>query len=119
MAKDPAHFHYYYATVAPVGLFFNDQQYPFSLPEFRKAISYAINRQQIYKIAEYGYEPPADALGIPTPGRTGRIPASRRRPRRWPPTTPQAQAMLQSAGFTYKGGQLYDPKGNQVTLTLS
>ena len=44
-AKDPAHFHAFYATTAyPVSLMFDTTQYPFSLVPLRQAMSMSINR---------------------------------------------------------------------------
>src|SRR5437868_2849204 len=64
-AKDPKHFHAFYATAAyPISLHFDDTQYPFSLFAFRKALSQAIDRSTVSKLGEYGYAPPTDALGL-------------------------------------------------------
>ena len=64
-AKDPAHFHSFYATTAyPQSLVFDDTQYPYSIVAFRKALSLAINRNDVSKLGEYGYAPPTDALGL-------------------------------------------------------
>ena len=89
-AKDPAHFHAFYATTAyPVSLVFDDTQYPYSLAAFRKALSMAIDRNSVSKLGEYGYAPPTDAIGLgglfPRLGR--RPDREGRRPRSWRPTT--------------------------------
>jgi peptide/nickel transport system substrate-binding protein len=119
-AKDPAHFHCAYATVGPVALWFNDLQYPFSMPDFRKAMSYAIDRNKIYQIAEYGYETPSDASGITGPWPTWADPALAAQAKEMATYNPtKAMAILTKAGFTTKSGKLYDPKGKQVTYTLS
>jgi peptide/nickel transport system substrate-binding protein len=118
--KDPAHFVCDYATVAPVGLWMNDLQYPYSLPAFRKAVSNAINRQQVYTIGEYGYEPPSDALGVAGPWPSWMDPSLKAQATALAAYDPaKARSALQAAGFTYKSNILYDPKGKQVTLTLS
>ena len=55
-AKDTAHFHAFYSTTAfAQSLVFDDTQYPYSLPVFRKAVSLAIDRQTVSKLGEYGY----------------------------------------------------------------
>jgi peptide/nickel transport system substrate-binding protein len=118
--RDPAHFHYFYAAnTPPNGLFFNDQQYPYSLVGFRKAISYAIDRNKLYTIGEYGYEPPTDAIGI-----AGEYPSwvdkglesQAKALATYDPN--KAKAMLAQSHFTWKGGQLYDPKGHKVSIQL-
>ena len=72
------------------------------------------------KLGEYGYEPPADALGL-----SGLFP-------QWvtdPSVKKLAKAMadyspaaakktLTDAGFTYKGNTLLDPKGDPVKLDI-
>lgn len=118
--KNPTHFVCDYTTVGPIGLWMNDQQYPYSLPAFRKALSYAINRQQIYKIGEYGYEPPSDALGVAGAWPTWMDPSLAAQAKAMAAYNPtKAENALKAAGFTYNGSQLIDPKGKPVSLTLS
>jgi peptide/nickel transport system substrate-binding protein len=120
ISHDPKHYHAFYSTVSlPIGLFFDDTKYPFSIVAFRKALSQAVDRDKVSKLGEYGYAPPANALGIA---------------RMWPkwvdkslsaqvkavsthnPTA--AKKTLTNAGFTFKGGKLYDPHGNRVSMNI-
>jgi len=56
---------YWYAPVGgPVALYLNLTEEPFNNVHVRRAISLALNRQSYYKVAEYGYEPPANAALI-------------------------------------------------------
>jgi peptide/nickel transport system substrate-binding protein len=120
VAKDKAHYHAFYATTAyPISLVFDDTQYPFSIVAFRKALSYAINRSDVSKLGEYGYAPPTDALGLngifPTwVSSTTKEAAAKQA--QYNPTL--AKTTLTNAGFTYKGSQLIDPKGNAVELDI-
>jgi peptide/nickel transport system substrate-binding protein len=119
-AKDPAHFHSFYATTAyPHSLVFDDTQYPFSIVAFRKALSLAINRNDVSKLGEYGYAPPTDALGInyifPAWDK-GSVHAAAQQAATYNPTA--AKKLLTDAGFTYKGSTLLDPKGNSVNLDI-
>ena len=120
IGKDPAHYHAFYATTAyPISLVFDTTQYPYNIVAFRKALSYAINRSDVSKLGEYGYAPPTDALGMngifPTwvTGATKRL---RRSGATYNPTL--AKKTLTDAGFTYKGSDLIDPKGNPVNLDI-
>ncbi|MGH2443641.1 MAG: ABC transporter substrate-binding protein, partial [Chloroflexota bacterium] len=121
VAHDPAHYHYFYANnTYPLGLYFNDEQYPFSLYSLRKAVSLAINRKQISKIAEFGYEPPADALGMTQLWPTWVAPSLKAKAKALATYNPSgAKQVLTKAGFTYKGSTLMDPKGNPVSIDLS
>src|SRR4029453_12473425 len=67
-AKDPKHYHAFFSNRDyPISLTFDDSQYPYSIVAFRKALSLAIDRVKVWKLGEYGYEPPADALGLRAP----------------------------------------------------
>ena len=120
IAKDPNHYHAFYATTAyPISLMFDTQKYPYSIVAFRKAVSRAIDRNKVSKLGEYGYAPPTDAIGL-----HGLFPS-------WLDKTVAAKAkllanynpaaakkLLTDAGFTYKGSDLYDPKGDRVKFDI-
>jgi peptide/nickel transport system substrate-binding protein len=119
-AKDPKHYHSFYATTAyPHSLVFDTTQYPYSIVAFRKALSLAINRNDVSKLGEYGYAPPTDALGInyifPAWDK-GAVHANAQAAATYNPTA--AKKLLTDAGFTYKGSTLLDPKGNPVNLDI-
>ncbi|WP_025745800.1 ABC transporter substrate-binding protein [Kallotenue papyrolyticum] len=65
VAKDPEHFGYWFpSTGATVMLYLNTTRAPFDNVDVRKAISMALNRDQIVEVAMYGYTHPADATGL-------------------------------------------------------
>jgi peptide/nickel transport system substrate-binding protein len=118
VAHDPAHFHFFYATTGlPVGLFFDDSRYPYSLVALRKAISLAIDREALSHGAEYGYAPPADAIGIER-NWPGWLDAETARGAKRLATydPPSSRRLLLAAGFSYRGTELRDPRGHPVTL---
>jgi peptide/nickel transport system substrate-binding protein len=120
-SKDKAHYHAFYAnTDYPVSLVFDDTKYPYSMVQFRKALSLAIDRKTVSKLGEYGYEPPSDALGL-----SGLFPqwvtdpAVKKLAKAQAAYNPNAaKKMLTDAGFTYKGKDLIDPHGNPVSLDI-
>ena len=119
-AKDKAHYHAFYATTAYAqSLVFDATQYPYSIVAFRKALSLAINRNDVSKLGEYGYAPPTDALGInyifPAWDK-GSVHATAQAAATYNPAA--AKKLLTDAGFTYKGSTLLDPKGNPVKLDI-
>jgi peptide/nickel transport system substrate-binding protein len=120
-AKDRKHYHSFYSNRDyPISLVFDDTQYPYSLVAFRKAVSLAIDRNQVWKLGEYGYEPPADALGLsglfPDWVTDKSVKALAKQMARYDPAA--AKKTLTGAGFTYKGNNLMDPKGNAVKLDI-
>jgi peptide/nickel transport system substrate-binding protein len=120
-AKDPKHYHAFYSNRDyPISLMFDDTQYPYSLAAFRKAISLAIDRKSVWKLGEYGYEPPADAIGLsglfPQWVTNASVKKLAKQQAAYNPSA--AKKMLTEAGFTYKGNKLIDPHGNAVKLDI-
>src|SRR3954465_3876946 len=120
MAKDKKHFHSFYAKTAyPISLLLDTTDYPYSLAAFRKALSLAIDRKTISKLGEYGYAPPTDALGLTGLFSNWYTPALKAQAAAAAAYNPSgAKSRLTGAGFTYKGSQLLDPKGNPVKLDV-
>jgi peptide/nickel transport system substrate-binding protein len=121
VAKDPAHYHAFYATTAyPISLVLDTTQYPYSLSAFRHALSLAIDRKTVSKLGEYGYAPPTDALGLsglfPQWVTDKSVKSQAKAMATYNPSA--AKTMLTGAGFTYKGSTLMDPKGNPVTINI-
>jgi peptide/nickel transport system substrate-binding protein len=120
-AKDPKHFHAFFSNRDyPISLVFDDTKYPYSLPAFRKALSMSIDRRSVWKLGEYGYEPPADAIGL-----SGLFPqwvtdrSVKKLAKQLATYSPAAaKKALTEAGFSYKGNRLIDPKGNAVKLDI-
>ena len=65
VAKDPEHFGYWFPSVgATVMLYLNTTRKPFDDVNVRKAISMAVDRNQIVQVAMYDYTKPADVTGL-------------------------------------------------------
>ena len=119
-AKDPEHYHNSYLTTnLQVALFFDTTEYPYSLPAFRKAVSLAIDRKTVSKLGEYGYAPPTSALGIEFMYPKWVDPALKARAKAMAAFAPDAaKKAFTDAGFTYKSGDLFDPKGDRVKFQI-
>jgi peptide/nickel transport system substrate-binding protein len=119
--RDKKHFHAFYATTAyPVSLMYDTTKYPYSMPAFRKALSRAIDRKTVSKLGEYGYAPPTDAIGLnglfPSWVKDKKIKARSKTMSTYSPAA--AKTILQNAGFSYHGPNLFDPHGDRVHLDI-
>lgn len=64
-AKDPEHHHYWFPPIdGSVMLYANTTRAPYDDVRVRKALSLAIDREQVVDIGMYGYTRPADATGL-------------------------------------------------------
>jgi peptide/nickel transport system substrate-binding protein len=120
-AKDKKHYHSFYSTVAyPHSLLLDTTKYPYSIVAFRKALSLAIDRNTVSRLGEYGYAPPTDALALrwlfPQWVTSKKIKARAKAMAKYNPSA--AKKMLTDAGFKYRDGKLYDPRGDRVKLDI-
>ncbi len=116
--RDPAHNYYWFPPSDILMLFVNTTKYPLNLVPVRKAISDAIDRSKLSKIAESGYEPVASPTGLVLPYDQKYL-------------DPQYQGLqftldlnaaaqeLQSVGFTKGPDGIYaDKNGKKLSLNL-
>ena len=120
MAKDPKNYHNaYLVTALAHSLTFNTTQYPYSIAAFRKGVSQAIDRKMVSKLGEYGYGPPTTALGIEPLYPNWIDPSLKAKAKLLATYDPAAaRKTFTDAGFTYKSGDLVDPKGDKVKFQM-
>jgi peptide/nickel transport system substrate-binding protein len=121
VAPSPATHHYFFPQGAPVVLYLNNKQAPFNQAGVRQALSMAINRSQISKIGEYGYEQPATALGIPPLQQSFVNPAVAQQDKKLSTYNPTAAvALLKKLGFHRNAsGTMLMPNGKPFAFTLN
>jgi peptide/nickel transport system substrate-binding protein len=67
VSRDPANHHYWFPPTTNVALYFNMKHPITGKLEVRQAIAHAIDREQVSKIGESGYQPAANQSGVVTP----------------------------------------------------
>jgi peptide/nickel transport system substrate-binding protein len=67
ISADPTDYHYWFEPLFNVNIYVNLKNPLLSNLAVREAISYALNRPQISKIGEYGYEPASNQTAIVLP----------------------------------------------------
>jgi len=119
VAKDPEHFHYWFpATGATVHLYLNTEVAPFDNADVRKAVSMAINRDQIVAVAMYDYTHPADSTGLSDAAESWKL--AEAKTAEWVTMNPdRANELLDAAGFTRDGDVRRLPDGTAMEYELN
>ena len=116
--RDPAHNHYWFPPSDILMLFVNTAKYPFNQLAVRKALSLAIDRDKLSKIAESGYEPLASPTGLVLPN-DQKFLASQYANLNFTMDVNGAQQQLESAGFTKGSDGIYaDKNGKKLSMRL-
>jgi peptide/nickel transport system substrate-binding protein len=115
LSKNPAN-HYWFPPVQNVAIFVNLKDPILKDVAVRKAMAYAIDRQKVSEIGEYGYEPPANQTGIVTPTFSSWLDPKLAHVYDYNPQ--KAIATLQAAGYKKRGGLFYTPGGKPLSFSI-
>ncbi|MCL6547466.1 MAG: ABC transporter substrate-binding protein [Alicyclobacillus sp.] len=121
ISGDPKHRHYWFPPEAPVLLYTNNNDPLLGQLAVRKAISLAINRDQLANVAEYGYEQVASPTGLLLPNQKAWLdPKLPKADRSFTYDPNQAEQILQKAGFRKGSDGIYvSPQGKRLSFTLN
>jgi peptide/nickel transport system substrate-binding protein len=115
--RDKQHNHYWFPPSDVVMLYLNLKRAPFDQLVVRQAISSAIDRNQIYQVAESGYEPPASPTGLLLPGAQSYL-SPDFASAAFKFNTQQATQLLESAGYVKGSDGIYAKDGKKLSFTL-
>ena len=116
IAKDPAHRHIWFPPVGNVSLVPNLTNPLLSKLAVREALAYAINKPNVARLGESGYQQPANQTGVITPTFQSWADTSLAQPTYNPA---KAESLLKSAGFTKGSDGIYqDSAGNRLSFTI-
>ena len=108
--------HIWYPPVINVSIFINLKDPILSNVAVRKAMAYAIDRQRVSKIGEYGYEPPGNQTGIVTPTFSSWL--DKKLAKQYTYNPAKAISILKKAGFKMSGGVFHTPQGKPLSFTM-
>jgi peptide/nickel transport system substrate-binding protein len=119
ISRDPAHNHYWFPPSDIVLLYVNTAKFPFNQLAVRQAVSDTIDRNQLYKVAESGYEPPASPTGLVLPNDKDYV-SPEYAGLSFTVDTARAAQRLEGAGFTKGPDGIYaDKSGKKLSFTLN
>jgi peptide/nickel transport system substrate-binding protein len=117
--RDRVHNHYWFPASDVVILYLNTAKYPFNLLPVRQAISYAIDREQLNKVGESGYEPAASPTALVLPANKNFLSPDYANTTFTVDTSKTAQ-LLESAGFTKGSDGFYaDKNGKKISFAIN
>ncbi len=117
--RDRVHNHYWFPASDVVILYLNTAKYPFNLLPVRQAISYAIDREQLNKLGESGYEPAASPTALVLPANKNFLSPDYANTTFTVDTSKTAQ-LLESAGFTKGSDGIYaDKNGKKISFAIN
>lgn len=116
--RDPAHNHYWFPPNNIVMLYLNTAKAPFNQVAVRQAISDVIDRQQLYKVGESGYEPPASPTGLVLPSNKSFL-NSTYADASFSVNAAQAQQLLSSAGLSKNSNGIYTQNGKELSFKIN
>jgi peptide/nickel transport system substrate-binding protein len=118
IALDKQHNHYWFPASDVVMLYLNLTKYPFNLLPVRQAISYALDRNQLYQVGESGYEPPASPTALLPLNKD--FLASEYASTVFSVDTAKSAQLLEGAGFTKGPDGIYaDKNGKKLSFNLN
>jgi peptide/nickel transport system substrate-binding protein len=110
------HHHYWFPPTVNVSLFINNKDPILKDVAVRRAMAYAIDRQKVSEIGEYGYEPASNQTGIVTPTFSSWLDQNLAKQVNYDPQ--KATSILQAAGYKKKNGLFYTPDGKPLSFTM-
>ena len=118
LSKDDANKYWAPAGLGVDGLWFNTTIKPFNDKALRQAMNLVVDRDKHREVAREGSVPPLTSVtGLPTPAGDAYI-TDAFKGKDYKIDVDGAKAILEDAGYTWKGETLTDPDGDPVTFTL-
>jgi peptide/nickel transport system substrate-binding protein len=115
---DKQHNHYWFPASDVVMLYLNLKKYPFNLLPVRQAISYSIDREQLYQVGESGYEPVASPTALLPTNKDYMDPAYANL--QFTQDIAKADSLLESVGFKKGSDGIYaDKNGKKLAFNLN
>ncbi|GAC1428550.1 MAG: ABC transporter substrate-binding protein [Ktedonobacteraceae bacterium] len=117
--RDPAHNHYWFPARNVVMLYLNTAKAPFNKLAVRQAISSALDREQMYKVAESGYEPVSSPTALVLPANKSFLSPDYANAAFSVDTTKSTQ-LLESVGFKKGSDGIYaDASGKKLSFNIN
>ena len=117
--KDPTNHHYWLVPDHTVMFYPNQKKAPFNQLAVRQAISVALDRDKMSKVAEQGYEKVANPTALILPNAKDYLDPQYSSTTFGPADPDKAKQILQSAGYTLQNGIFTDKNGKKLSFKIN
>jgi peptide/nickel transport system substrate-binding protein len=118
VARDPDHNHFWYAQGSSIGIGMNLTKAPFNDVEFRKGISWAIDRDKVIQNAQLGYVSQASQTGLKLPAQNDWLNPEIENEGYLGLDLDKARQILTDAGYSWDGDTMLDKDGNGIEFRM-
>ncbi|GHO51890.1 ABC transporter substrate-binding protein [Ktedonobacter robiniae] len=118
VARDPEHNHYWLVPNQTVMFYPNNAKAPFNDVAVRQAISAALDREKMSKVAENGYQQVASPTALILPNAKSYL-APEYANLKFQRDVQKARQLLESAGYTRGGDGIYAKGGQRLSFKIS
>jgi peptide/nickel transport system substrate-binding protein len=116
--RDPENNHFWYAQGSSIGLGMNLTKAPFNDVEFRRGISWAIDRDKVIQNAQLGYVTQASQTGLKLPGQADWLNPEIENEGYLGLDLDRARQILTDAGYSWDGDTMLDKDGNAIEFRM-
>jgi peptide/nickel transport system substrate-binding protein len=116
--RDPRYHHYWFPPTADFALIFNLKTSPLNDLQVRRAFAFAINRQRVSQIGEYGYQPPANQADIVTPTFSSWLDKPLLAKYGYGYDPKKAMAILEADGYKKGSNGIFEKNGHPLSFTV-
>ena len=120
ISANPKYYHYWFEPVYNVNIYINQTNSILSNVAVRQAMAYAVDRPQVSKIGEYGYEPPSNQTDIVKPTFSSWYDSSlaAKYGNAYSYDPAKAISILKAAGFKKGSNGIFAKNGQELAFTI-
>jgi peptide/nickel transport system substrate-binding protein len=110
--------HYWFPPTANFSLIFNLKKSPMNDLQVRRAFAFAINRNEVSRIGEYGYQPPANQAGIVMPTFSSWLDKALLAKYNYHYNPVKAMSILKADGYKKGSNGIFEKNGHPLSFTV-
>lgn len=116
--RNPHYYHYWFPPTSNLSLIFNLTESPLNDVAVRRAFAFAIDRNRVSQIGEYGYQPAANQSGVVTPTYASWLDKALLAKYGYTYDPKKAIAILESDGYKRGSNGIFEKNGHRLSFSV-